>query len=87
MEGEPPGGPPEGDFSRRLSLFQRVELGEAPPQLDRLRDRFGIELLGDIALDSDRLDVPNLFKGRAEGETVQQMDDDPIGDRLGAGRQ
>ena len=67
--------------------FQRVELGEAPPQLDRLRDQVGIELLGNIALHSDRLDVPNLFEGRAEGETVQQMDDYPIGDRLGAGRQ
>jgi hypothetical protein len=55
--------------------------------LARLGDRFGIELLGNIALHSDRLDVPNLFEGRAEGEPVQEMDDSPIRDRLGAERQ
>ena len=48
---------------------------------------FGIELLGDIALDPDRLDVPNLFEGRAESEPVQKMDDRLIRDRLGAERQ
>ncbi len=48
---------------------------------------FGVELLGDIALRPDRLDVPNLFEGRAEGEPVQEMDDRLIRDRLGAERQ
>ena len=47
----------------------------------------GIELLGDIALDPDRLDVLNLFEGGAEGEPVQEMDDRLIRDRLGAERQ
>jgi hypothetical protein len=67
--------------------LQGVELVEAPPQLDRLRDRFGIELLGNITLHPDRLDVPNLFEGRAEGEPIEEMDNRLIGDRLGAERQ
>ena len=48
---------------------------------------FGIELLGNVALDADRLDVPELFERRAEGEPVQEMDDRLIRDRLGAERQ
>jgi hypothetical protein len=62
-------------------------LGEAQPQLDRLRDRVGVELLADIAFDADRLDVPNLFEGRAESETVQKVDDRLILGRLSAERQ
>src|SRR5438477_1203255 len=62
--------------------LQGVELGETPPQLDRLWDSFGVELLGNIALHPDRLDVPNLFEGRAEGEPIEEVDYRLIRDRL-----
>ena len=62
---------------RPIELAQRdriepegIKLGQAKAQRDRLRDRCGIELFGDVALDPDHLDVIEIVEGRAKGEPI-----------------
>jgi hypothetical protein len=62
---------------------QGLEAGQPLGQRRRLGDRFGIELLGDVAFDADRLDVAEILDGRAEAQPVEHMQDLPVGGAVG----
>ncbi len=66
---------------------QRLEPRQPRRQLRRIGKRLGIQLLGDIALDADRLDAAEILLRRAEGEAVQDVQDLPVGGRRGGVRQ
>jgi len=66
-------------------ITKSLQRSDAPLQFERFGDRFGIELLGNVAVNPDRPNMMEIFQRRPEGEPVQHMDDSAIRYRSGTG--
>jgi hypothetical protein len=62
---------------------QGLEAGQLLGQGGRLGDRVRVELLGDVALDADRLDVAEILDGRAERQPIEHVQYLPVRGALG----
>src|SRR5262249_17098469 len=66
-------------------IAKGIQRSDPPPQLKRFRDRFGMKLLGNVAVDPNRPDMVEVFERRAEGEPVQDVNNLAIDHGFGVG--